>query len=204
MPGPYLFARCAAFGLATALACGVTGAGAQAQTVRYGVLAEDVRAQLEHDWRDAPAQLERAYCVRRARFAARRVLSGGVDSIIYVLAVRPADAQHVTHDRVESACPPGTPQLHTHAATACPRDVPRWCVTDGPSAYGCQPSRGDYEKLASRGDAFGVVQCGRRTFRFYYPSEYGRASPAPPAVPRPPRGGDAAPPRPPRSTARPR
>ena len=203
MPRPYALARRATF-LATLLLYGVAGAAAQAQTVRYGILADDVRALLEDAWRDEPGQMERAYCVRRARISARRISAQAVDTIISVLAIRPASARHVDRDSVEFTCPPGTPQLHTQTATACPSDVPRWCVTDGPAVDSCQPSRKDYEKLVARGDPFGIVQCNRRTFRFYYPSDFALASPAPPAAPRPPRGARAAPRPLPRPADRPR
>ena len=33
--------------------------------------------------------------------------------------------------------------------------------------------RGDLVKLVRRGDPFGVIQCDKRAFRFFFPSEYG-------------------------------
>jgi hypothetical protein len=149
-----------------------------AQTVRFGTVAEDVRAALDSAWRDDPAQAERAYCVRRARLAAHVVRPGAVDSIFRVLALRPAEVRDAGPNYALFDCPQGTPELHTHSPATCPSDDTRWCEAGGPDAYSCQPSRGDYEKLARRGDPFGVVQCDRHTFRFYYPSEYtGAASP---------------------------
>jgi hypothetical protein len=147
------------------------------QTVRFGTVAQEVRAALDSAWRDDPGQVERAYCVRRARLAAQAVRPGVVDSIFRVLAVRPAEVREAGPNYALFDCPRGTPELHTHSPATCPSDDARWCEAGGPDAYSCQPSRGDYEKLARRGDQFGIIQCDRHTFRFYYPSEYAGTAP---------------------------
>jgi hypothetical protein len=149
-----------------------------AQVVRYGIMTEGARAALERAWSDDPRQTERAYCVRRARITGEPVRAGAVDSIIRVLEVRPARVEEAGPNYARFECAPGTPELHTHAPATCPTDDPQWCTAGGPDAYSCQPSRGDYEKLARRGDPFGVIQCARQVFRFYYPSEFAGAGAA--------------------------
>lgn len=157
--------------LATLVVAGARVAGAQ--TVRYGYMGDSVTAQLRAAWSDDSTQLERAYCVQRTRISTIPHLSGGTDSIFRVLAVRPAvigkphDVNHVNFD-----CPHGTPELHTHTPATCSTDDAGSCRADGPLAFSCQPSRDDYEVLTDRGDQYGIIQCDRRAFRFYYPSDY--------------------------------
>ncbi|HEU4565497.1 MAG TPA: hypothetical protein VFS05_12635, partial [Gemmatimonadaceae bacterium] len=134
--------------------------------------SEEARARLEKSWSDDPRQSERAFCVRRARIAQEVVRPGAVDTIIRVMEVRPAAVREAGPNYALFECPPGTPELHTHPPASCPNDDPKWCTAGGPDAYSCQPSRGDYEKLARRGDEYAIIQCGRTTFRFYYPSEF--------------------------------
>lgn len=152
----------------------IVGAHAlSAQTVRYGVMGDTVTAELRAAWSEDPTQLERAYCVQRARISSAPHLGGGSDSIYRVLSVRPAtiggqqDPNHVNFD-----CPHGTPELHTHTPATCLTDDVGSCRSDGPLAYSCQPSRDDYVVLLDRGDQYGIIQCDRRAFRFYYPSDY--------------------------------
>ena len=169
-------------GALVALALFVPAAG-QSQTVRFGVVADSVRAMLASAWSEDPAQVERAYCVRRARISARRISDSATDSIIRVLAVVPAVVRRAGVNSADFECAPGTPEIHTHAPATCVSDDPHWCVPEGPEAYSCQPSRGDYEKLIGRGDAYAVLQCDRHAFRFYYPSEFVIAGSAPPGPP---------------------
>src|SRR5664279_3411740 len=162
----------------TALLAIVFVAGAReldAQTVRYGVLDDSVSAQLRAAWTDDSTQSERAYCIQRARIASRPALGGGSDSIFRVLAVKPAVITGQDPNHVQFECAPGTPELHTHTPATCLTDDTGSCRADGPLAYSCQPSRSDYEELIARGDQYGIIQCDRRAFRFYYPSEYAAA-----------------------------
>jgi hypothetical protein len=144
----------------------------RAQTVRYGVMSDTVTAQLRAAWTDDSMQSERAYCVQRARITSRPSLGGGVDSIFRVLAVKPAIATSQDPNHVQFECADGTPELHTHTPATCLTDDARSCRADGPLAFSCQPSRSDYEELLTRGDQYAIIQCDRRAFRFYYPSEY--------------------------------
>jgi hypothetical protein len=161
--------RRAAF-LATMLVAGVRGLSAQ--TVRYGVMGDSVTTQLRAAWSDDSTQSERAYCVQRARITSRPTLGGGIDSIFRVLAVKPAVVTGQDPNHVQFECAQGTPELHTHTPATCLTDDAGSCRADGPLAYSCQPSRSDYQELITRGDQYGIIQCDRRAFRFYYPSEY--------------------------------
>ena len=143
-----------------------------AQTVRYGVMGDSVTAQLRSAWSDDSLQDERAYCVQRARISSRPTLGGGIDSIFRVLAVKPAAPTSQDPNHVQFECAKGTPELHTHTPATCLTDDKSSCRSDGPLAFSCQPSRSDYEELLARGDEFAIIQCDRRAFRFYYPSEY--------------------------------
>ena len=143
-----------------------------AQTVRYGVMGDSVTAELRAAWSDDSTQSERAYCVQRARISSRPTLGGGIDSIFRVLAVKPATPTSQDPNHVQFECAKGTPELHTHTPATCLTDDASSCRADGPLAYSCQPSRSDYEELLARGDEYGIIQCDRRAFRFYYPSEY--------------------------------
>lgn len=153
-----------------------------AQVVRYGIVGDSARSRLARAWSDDAHQVEQAYCVRRARISEERTGPGAVDTLIRVIDVRPAQVREAGPNHAVFECAPGTPELHTHAPATCPTDDPQWCKAGGPDAYSCQPSRGDYEKLARRGDAYGIIQCSREVFRFYYPSEYALAG-APPGSP---------------------
>ena len=144
----------------------------RAQTVRYGVMGDSVTMQLRAAWTDDSTQSERAYCVQRARITSRPSLGGGVDSIFRVLAVKAATATSQDPNHVQFECAAGTPELHTHTPATCLTDDTRSCRADGPLAFSCQPSRSDYEELLTRGDQYAIIQCDRRAFRFYYPSEY--------------------------------
>ena len=160
---------------AAALFVAMVAGGARplaAQVVRYGVMGDTVTAELRAAWSDDSVQSERAYCVQRARISSRPTLGGGIDSIFRVLAVKPATPTSQDPNHVQFECAKGTPELHTHTPATCLTDDASSCRADGPLAYSCQPSRSDYEELLARGDEYGIIQCDRRAFRFYYPSEY--------------------------------
>lgn len=148
---------------------------ARAQVLRFGVISDSVRAMLAAAWRDDPRQVERAYCVRRARIVERPVSPTAVDSVFHVLAVVPARVSSADPNNVEFVCARGTPELHTHAPATCIGTDTSTCRPGGPDAYSCQPSRSDYVKLLDRGDQFAVIQCDRHAFRFYFPSDYPHA-----------------------------
>jgi len=161
--------------LVTLLVGGARQAGAQ--IVRFGVMGDSVTRQLRALWTDDSTQNERAYCVQRARISSRPVLGGGVDSIYRVLAVKPVQTTGQDPNHVQFECAPGTPELHTHTPATCLSDDASSCHFDGPLAFSCQPSRADYRELLARGDQFGIIQCDRRAFRFYYPSDYAERVP---------------------------
>ncbi|HEX6536348.1 MAG TPA: hypothetical protein VF041_17285 [Gemmatimonadaceae bacterium] len=146
-----------------------------AQTVRYGVVMDRPRVTLDSLWSDDPRQVERAYCVTNYSTGAYHVSREQPvqdDTIFRVFAVKPANVNGAGPNTVDFECPDGVPELHTHTPSTCAGDDVKTCVAGGLNAWSCQPSRKDLEKLARRGDPFAVVQCDRRAFRFYYPSEY--------------------------------
>ncbi len=145
-----------------------------AQAVRFGVIMDQARRQLEPSWNEDPQQFERAYCVSNWSVAVDRVARNPTqhDSVFRVYAITPADIRSATPNSADFECPPGVPELHTHPPATCASDNVAWCVAGGPDAFSCQPSRGDLVKLLRRGDPFGVIQCDKRAFRFYFPAEY--------------------------------
>lgn len=162
--------------ITAAIAAAVLSHTGDAQTVRLGVVMDEPREELEREWTDQPRQLERAYCVTGWWAVVRRAASTATiqdDSIFRVARIEPAHVVSATTISAEFECAAGVPELHVHPPTTCAGDDPGSCINGGLNAYSCQPSREDLVKLVRRGEPFGVVQCDRRAFRFYYPSEYG-------------------------------
>lgn len=147
---------------------------ASAQAVRYGVVMDQARARLDSAWSDDPHQVERAYCVADYSVGVSRATRDPAtdDTIFRVFRMQPATVRSATPNTVDFECPPGVPEMHVHTPSTCIGDDVKTCVAGGLNAYSCQPSRQDLEKLVRRGDPFAVIQCDRRDFRFYYPSEF--------------------------------
>ena len=147
---------------------------ASAQAVRYGVVMDIPRARLDSVWSDDPHQVERAYCVTDYSVGVSHVSHDPAtdDTIFRVFRMQPANVRSATPNTVDFECPPGVPEMHVHTPSTCIGDDIKTCVAGGLNAFSCQPSRQDLEKLVRRGDPFAVIQCDRRDFRFYYPSEY--------------------------------
>jgi hypothetical protein len=148
-----------------------------AQAVRLGVVMDEPRLQLAMAWDEAnPRQVERAFCVVDWSYGVYHVSRTEPiqdDTVFRVFGLKVADVSTATPVSAEFDCPEGVPELHIHTPTTCMGDDASTCRMGGLNAYSCQPSRGDYEKLVARHDPFGVIQCDKRAFRFYYPSEYG-------------------------------
>jgi hypothetical protein len=147
-----------------------------AQAVRLGVVMDGPRQQLVATWDDVnPRQVERAYCVVDWSYGVYHVSRTPPiqdDTVFRVFAIKPVDVANATPISADFECPSGSPELHIHTPTTCMGDDAETCKLGGLNAYSCQPSRDDYEKLVRRRDAFGVIQCDKRSFRFYYPAEY--------------------------------
>lgn len=146
-----------------------------AQVVRLGVVMDGPRKTLADAWSDTPRQLERAYCIKNwtsGVYHVSRTPPIQDDTIFRVFSIESADGSNAGPMSIDFSCPTGMPELHVHTPTTCTGDSVATCVTGGINAYSCQPSRGDLQKLVRRGDEFGVVQCDKHAFRFYYPSEY--------------------------------
>jgi hypothetical protein len=191
--GLAVVALCAAFGAPTPIT---------AQAVRLGVVMDGPRQQLMEAWNDMnPRQVERAYCVVDWSYGVYHVSKTPPiqdDTVFRVFAIKPVAVQNATPISADFECPEGSPELHIHTPTTCMGDDVETCKMGGLNAYSCQPSRDDYEKLVRRRDVFGVIQCDKRSFRFYYPAEYvlpdaSVAAGAPPPNPAPQRPGNLTP-----------
>lgn len=148
---------------------------------------------LEKLWTDDARQLERAYCITDWSFGVYHISRTPPvqdDTVFRVFAVQEAPTTNATPNSASFECPDGVPELHIHTPSTCMGDDVASCVAGGLNAFSCQPSRGDLEKLIARHDAFAVIQCDRRAFRFYYPTEYGPAPPARLATSSPPPVGN--------------
>jgi hypothetical protein len=166
---------------------------AGAQALRLGVVMDEPRAMLEKLWTDDARQLERAYCITDWSFGVYHISRTPPvqdDTVFRVFAVQEAPTTNATPNSASFECPDGVPELHIHTPSTCMGDDVASCVAGGLNAFSCQPSRGDLEKLIARHDAFAVIQCDRRAFRFYYPTEYGPAPPARLATSSPPPVGN--------------
>lgn len=170
-------------GTMTALLMGVCAASARpagAQAVRLGVVMDLPRQTLENLWTDDAHQTERAYCVTDWSYGVYHVSRTKPvqdDTVFRVFEIREAETDAATPISAEFQCPEGMPELHVHTPTTCMGDDVNTCVAGGLNAFSCQPSRGDLEKIVQRHDEFAVIQCDKRVFRFYYPSDYGPAPP---------------------------
>jgi len=163
-------------GLVATLALALLGAApAGGQAVRLGVVMDAPRESLERLWSEEARQVERAYCVSQWTYGVYQVsreAPAKVDTIFRVLSLAEAPVTNAGPSSIEFECPPGQPEMHTHTPTTCAGDDVKTCTVGGLNAWSCQPSRQDLEKLIARGDPFGIIQCDRRSFRFYYPHEY--------------------------------
>jgi hypothetical protein len=155
-----------------------------AQAVRLGVVMDGPRQQLSQAWDELnPRQVERAFCVVDWSFGVYHISRTAPiqdDTVFRVFRLTAAEVSTATPISAEFDCPDGVPELHVHTPTTCMGDDASTCQMGGLNAYSCQPSRGDYEKLVRRHEPFGVIQCDKRAFRFYYPFEY--ATPDPPTL----------------------
>jgi hypothetical protein len=156
------------------------------------------RQQLADSWNEInPRQNERAFCVVDWSYGVYHVSRSAPvqdDTIFRVFRLQAAEVVTATPVSADFDCPEGIPELHVHTPTTCMGDDAATCRLGGLNAFSCQPSRGDYEKLVRRHDPFGVIQCDKRAFRFYYPFEYG--APEPPTLannPSPPKNGNLTP-----------
>src|SRR5579862_4853154 len=171
--------------VALAAVCATTPMRAQA--VRLGVVMDGPRKQLVESWDDVnPRQVERAYCVVDWSYGVYHVSKTPPiqdDTVFRVFAIKNVDVTNATPISADFECPEGSPELHIHTPTTCMGDDAETCKLGGLNAFSCQPSRDDYEKLVRRRDAFGVIQCDKRSFRFYYPAEYAQPGAAVVAAP---------------------
>ncbi len=149
-------------------------------TVYYGVLMPAAREYLESRWSEAPDQLERGYCVGAISYSVqwaydKRGRTLGKEVLARVWSIYEADTlKGATPSSIaDLGCVDGKPTVHTHPPTTCEDDEDATtCVFGGSSAFQCQPSRTDFMTLVRDKHRFSVIQCDKRAFRFYWPSEY--------------------------------
>lgn len=148
------------------------------EPIFYGTIAEPARTQLMRAWTDAADQVERAYCVT----SYSKTLLPGQDSvyIVTVTGIEPAKVTGATNEGIErvNCGEPAKPVIHTHPPLTCTKIGPsvdklhNVCYYGGPNAFSCQPSRVDYQSLVAEKTYFGVIQCDRRAFVFYWRVHY--------------------------------
>lgn len=138
-----------------------------------GFVSGAARQRLTADWTENPYQTERGYCVDSMHLDTTWARSGY--RAVYVTAITRAKAKDSTQETIDFGCRVGQPMIHTHAAYC---DITQWgvdlysCSMDRPEALQCQPSLPDVASLLISKAPFGVIQCGRRQFRFYFATDY--------------------------------
>ena len=139
----------------------------------YPMVVDSARATLERAWDETnPMQPERGYCVTKYK-EMQGPAEGGIPGFnvwIEVTEVAPAPPGFSDQRHASIVCPSGQPTLHTHPPATCDLGQ-QHCVIGGPGAYECAPSRQDLMTLISLGDDWGIIQCDRHAFRFFYPFE---------------------------------
>lgn len=151
--------------------------------VLIGIVTGTARAVMERDWSDSVGQVERAYCVERMTILRSiddtSAIRNGRDTLaldsagehpylaVIVEQVSRAKVAKATPTQlVDIRCSSGQPIVHTHAPHTCQPDGT--CDFGGVNAWQCFPSRVDYETLMREEMPFGVIQCDRRAFMFYW------------------------------------
>lgn len=146
--------------------------------VFYGTVVEPARTTLMRAWNDSASQIERAYCVTGYEVTrlADRSDPTLTNVIVSVRTVEPAPVEGASVGGIEAVYCNGAPTVHTHPPVTCEnRGLDKQaveCYYGGPNAFSCQPSRTDYQSLVDEKAPFGVVQCDRRAFVFYYRIHY--------------------------------
>lgn len=140
----------------------------------YGIMRPSARILPAEDWTDTVPQVERAFCI--TKYDATVQVSEATDNT----RVRYIQVTEVERAKVSDALPwriadiacsnDSVPVIHTHLPISC-KDVhdSKNCSFGGILAFFCQPSRTDYQSLIETKALFGVIQCGRDQFVFYYP-----------------------------------
>lgn len=146
--------------------------------VYYGVIVNPARKVLEDAWTDSTRQVERAFCIQSVSYSVQwaRTHEGnklGREVLARVWTVDTAITKGATPTHIADIdCPSNAYLLHTHPPTSCQDDSLPTCVYGGVNAFNCDPSREDYITLVTKKHRFGVLQCGKNQFRFFWPSEY--------------------------------
>lgn len=145
----------------------------------YGTIAEPTRTQLMRAWTDDFRQVERAWCV--TGYDTATLPGDDHTTIVTVHSIVPAEVHGATNEGIAQViCGKGQPTIHTHPPLTCPRVAPdsgvailkNTCYYGGPNAFSCQASRADYEATVTENTPFGVIQCDRHAFVFYWRRHY--------------------------------
>lgn len=168
---------------------GLLGCVANQPVIQFGMVTDPARTAMELAWSEHPDQAETAWCVTgwlplsslgqdSATIGGEHIgLSGNareqppfIGAVVY--AVKRAPYESATNAGVNGIhCGDGVPVIHTHTPTTC--DTVGRCRTGGPDAWQCAPSREDYRLLLLTHTPYGVVQCDRHGFVFYWRRHYG-------------------------------
>lgn len=145
----------------------------------YGLVTNPAREYLESKWTDSTYQVEQGYCVDKAVYYQSPANdSEGKNFMAVILSVLPAKAKMQSYYQGTFTCPKNMPLIHTHPPITCRQMVAvdlsesLNCQRGGSNAFQCEPSRKDYEALIQTNLPFGVIQCDRRAFVFYWPHHY--------------------------------
>ena len=136
---------------------------------RFAIMDDYIRDSLAADWdrhEHDPAILERAYCLWY-----QRDIWGGEWAWRVTRITASDSVWGVTTHSIGFGCTGAKPgamvaTLHVHPDQTCLGDE---CYRGGPYAYQCLPSDNDRAFLQWRGEAFGMVQCGRESIVTYWP-----------------------------------
>lgn len=139
----------------------------------YGIMLESARILPANDWTDTIPQVERAYCVTDYTIIIKDPPTAENRPKRYIMVenvVRAPTSTALSWKLTGIQCPDSVPIMHTHLPISCHNeDKPEDCVYGGILAFFCQPSKKDYQSLLEGSEPFGIIQCGRDQFVFYYP-----------------------------------
>lgn len=128
----------------------------------YPFVTGQARALLEADWTETPHQFERGYCGQVHgifRPSEDGFVPGDMTMFIVIDSAVPAHMDSADEHHSKFECPAGWATIHTHPPS---QDL---------YGYECWPSRNDLMAIISLGNQFGIIQCDKHAFRFYFPYE---------------------------------
>lgn len=151
-----------------------------AVTMFYGMVTNPAREYMEQHWTDSTYQVEHGYCATKVRYYRNQTADSaeGADLLAVILDVAPAETHDANDHQGIFSCPGNQPLVHTHPPITCQQlvasnqETALSCERGGYNAYECEPSRQDYQALQQARLPFGVIQCDRHAFVFYWSHDY--------------------------------